>query len=287
MEHRPMSFRRQDKVSPSPRPRLTEQWKDCADLIRCLVREDKDYIVFIDDDLQLHWETTTEFDARMASEKTKEKADIVLAKAAVLEFSPYEGLSPEMKVHFKALVGEAIAYAFDGSSSAAENMLADAKQYWIARSQEASRFWYLSASLVVAALFFFAALAFWLDKTAQLASFGSLYWIIMAAFAGTTGALLSVISRTGKLPFDNSSGRALHYLEAISRIVVGGISGGLIGLAIQTKLLVLFPASEHQHAVMGFAAFVAGAGERLAPSIISAIDKKGSDAADKIGSAKS
>jgi hypothetical protein len=282
-----MSFCGRDQVSRSPRPKLTEQWKGSADLIRCLVREDKDYIVFIDDELQLHWETTTVFDARMASEKTKEKADIVLAKAAVLEFTPCDGLSQEMKVHFKELVGEAIAYAFDGSNSAAESILADAKQYWIARSQEASRFWYLSASLVVAAPFLLAALAFWFYQTALLASFGSLYWIIMAAFAGTMGALLSVIGRTGKLPFDSSSGRALHYLEAISRIIVGGISGGLVGLAIQTKLLVLFPASEHQHAIMAFAAFAAGAGERLAPSIIAAMEKKGSDAADKIGSGKS
>jgi hypothetical protein len=98
------------------------------------------------------------------------------------------------------------------------------------------------------------------------------FWLLLAAVAGTLGALLSVIGRTGKLEFDCSAGRALHYLEGASRIWAGALSGVIAGAAVGTEMI-LAPLSrgDRSHAVMLLAALAAGTGERLATSIISTI----------------
>jgi hypothetical protein len=97
-------------------------------------------------------------------------------------------------------------------------------------------------------------------------------WLMLSAVAGAMGALLSVIARTGKLQFDCSSGRMLHYLEGASRIWAGALSGIVVALAIRTEMfLAPLARGEKLYAVMMIAAFAAGAVERLATSIISSV----------------
>jgi hypothetical protein len=88
--------------------------------------------------------------------------------------------------------------------------------------------------------------------------------------AGSCGALLSVIARTGQLKFDSSAGELLHYLEGVSRIWAGALSGILIALAVKSEfILAPLMRGGHTFTVTMLAAFVAGAGERLVTSIIS------------------
>jgi hypothetical protein len=76
-----------------------------------------------------------------------------------------------------------------------------------------------------------------------------------------------------KLKFDNSAGETLHYLEGASRIWLGALSGVIVALAVKSGF-VLAPLSRNGDSitVLMLAAFVAGAGERLATSIISTFD---------------
>src|ERR1700724_407481 len=97
----------------------------------------------------------------------------------------------------------------------------------------------------------------------------------MATWFGGVGALLSVMSRTGNLAFSSSSGLRLHCLEALSRIGVGAMSGGVLDLAVLSKLFLSpLSAGEQVHVVMMLVAFAAGASERLAPSVIAGLEKK-------------
>jgi len=236
-----------------------------------LVHAAEQYIVFIDKDLDVDWETSREYDA--IGHKDRGRHNAILNDAAFLESTPCDGLNRHVQLHFKRLVGEAIARSLDQDYTSAEKMLKAAREYISARSQETSRFWYLSSSSVMTLPFILAGSAFWVwrDVFSRLLGPGT-FWLAMSMVAGSLGALLSVIGRSGKLHFDCSAGRRLHYLEGASRIWAGALSGLLVALAVRTELI-LAPLARGGKMIpaMMIAAFVAGAAERLATSIISTI----------------
>jgi hypothetical protein len=157
-----------------------------------------------------------------------------------------------------------------------------ARDYLRDRTQEVSRYWYLSWSMIFSIPFTAVAFGFWLERGALVPFLGAeTFWSVIAGCSGAVGALLSVMSRTGKLAFNSSSGLALHRLEALSKIGVGALSGGLLGLAVQSGLF-LTCLQGGSHVVIMITAFAAGASERLAPSIIAEFDKKAAADAPKL-----
>jgi hypothetical protein len=262
----------------SPGPKLSENWSQLENRVRYLIRDEKDFIVYIDHDLDIEWETAENLDRLLEAKGNDIKAKhySVLAQAAVVETMPTEGLDAQRILRFKRLVGEAIVCCLECQYDAALSALDFARDYLRERTQEVSRFWYLSFSMFFAVLFILIACFFWFWRASLILIIGGgAFWLVIAGCSGALGALLSVMSRTGNLAFNSSSGRRLHRLEALSRISVGVLSGGLIGLAIQSKLF-LWPlvSGSEPHLVIMIAAFAAGAGERLAPSIIAGFDKK-------------
>jgi hypothetical protein len=111
---------------------------------------------------------------------------------------------------------------------------------------------------------------FWIARNFLFGVIGDdAFWLAMATVAGALGSLLSVIGRTGKLQFDCSSGRRMHYLEGASRIWAGALSGLFVGLAVRSDLiLTALTRGGKVPAIMILAAMASGAGERLANSII-------------------
>jgi len=264
-------------------PNLTTRQGDYADnwthvKYKYLVHAAENFIVFIDDEIDVDWETSPAYDAVGYADGHRHNA--ILNDAALLESTPCGDLRDDVRLHFKRLIGEAIVRSLHHDYVSAASMLKAASTYILARSQEKSRFWYLSASFAVTAPVLLAGTAFWVWRGTLIRALNpGVYWLGLSAVAGSLGALLSVIGRTGKLVFDCSSGKALHYLEGASRICAGALSGVVVGLAVRTGV-VLAPLSggDRAPAVMMLAAFAAGAGERLAPSIISTIGTAGAKA---------
>ena len=237
-----------------------------------LVRSAKSYVVYVDPVGDVDWMTTDEYDQQGAEDQQKHNA--ILSDGAVLECTPCHGLSEEAKKHFKRLVGEALSYNFEDDYQTAERMLSEARTYARVRSEEVSRRWYLSASTVMAAVMFALGLAIWFEREPITEGLSANFiWLCLAAVAGACGALLSVIWRSGQLKFDSSAGRALHYLEGASRIWASALSGVLVALAVKSEF-VLAPLTRggNTMTVIMLAAFAAGAGERLATSIISTFE---------------
>jgi hypothetical protein len=249
-------------------------WRHIAPLV--LVISTRDYIVFIDKEGDVDWETTVGYDANAAEspDYSREKRNAILNEAAFLETTPCDGLTLPSKLQFKRLIGEAIARGFDHDYEGARKVLASAAQFIRSRSEEISRFWYLSASFATAAVYAAIGLLAWILRnqfTSMLTPIGM--WLALASVAGAIGALLSVIWRSGNLKFSSSSGRRLHYLEAASRICAGALSGFLVALAVKCEIaLTAFTHGENLHGVMILAGLAAGASERFAGSIISKFD---------------
>jgi hypothetical protein len=236
-----------------------------------LVNLSANFIVFLDDAIIIDWITSAEWDKEGPTDRKKHNA--IITDAGLLETTPCDGLSLDNRINFKRLIGEAIVCSLDHDYTNARRALASAAGYIEARSQEISRFWYLSASFSMTLPFaaFGCGLWVWRDVFGLILGQGA-FWVVLSSVAGSIGALLSVIGRAGKLRFSCSSGRALHYLEGASRIWAGCFSGTLAALAVRSEII-LAPLSrvEKVQVVMVLAAFAAGAGERLVSSIISTI----------------
>jgi hypothetical protein len=258
--------------------KLSSTWRIVEKEVHYLVYFDDRFIVYIDRDLDIEWKTTEALDKSFdeKGDDIKSKHYSVLAQAAAIETMPTDGLDYQQVLRFKRLIGEAIVCCLVLEFDNALSTIGFARDYLRDRTQEVSRFWYLSSSMLFAIPFILAAASLWLARTSLISIIGlEPFWLIIASCSGAIGALLSVMTRTGNLAFNSSSGRRLHRLEALSRISVGAISGGVVGLAVQSKLVLGALASGSQlHLITMIAAFAAGAGERLAPSIIAEFEKK-------------
>jgi hypothetical protein len=258
------------------KPRLEgplEKWRYLLPEIDFLIHATEDHIVFLDGEIDVDWVTTEEYDER--GHRDESKFHLILNRVATLETTPCAELPSEMKAQFKRLVAEGLDRGLSHDYDGAQSILNTAADYILARSQETSRCWYLSASAMMTIPFFVVGCLFWIWRDHIELSIGDgPFWLAMSAIAGAAGALLSVIGRTGKLHFGSSSGKLLHYLEGASRIWAGAFSGLFVGLAVRADLvLAALTRTGKAPAIMILAAMASGAGERLANSIIADLDK--------------
>lgn len=242
------------------------------DNLHFLIHATEDYIVFLDRECDVDWETTKEYDE--IGHRDDAKFNAVLNRVATIEATPCAGLGAQMKLQFKRLIGEGVARGLAHDYEGAQDILTAAADYILARSQELSRFWYLSASSLMTCPFLAMGGILWVCRDAAVAAVGEgPFWLAMSAAAGAAGALLSVIGRAGRLPFDSSSGKRLHYLEGSSRIWAGSLSGVFVALSVRAGLvLTAFTGGGRMPAIMILGAMVAGTGERLVNSIMADLE---------------
>ena len=240
-----------------------------------LVMSTKDYIVYIAPTIELKWETTDDFDTRQRTDGKFNSAKYysIFCDAGVLEARVREEFDLDTRKQILCLIGNTLVCSFECDYAAAENALKDARQFLRERSEELSRYWYLSASFAMAALFLALGVLIWTIRLCFEQILGTdALWLTLAAVAGAAGALLSIILRSGKLAFDPSSGQRLHYLEGASRIWAGSLSGVLIALAIKVDFILGALGAAHSSKMLLLVSMAGGASERLATSIISKID---------------
>ena len=246
--------------------------------------ETDEYVGRIDLKGNIDWETSKAYDASVLTncKYNHSKYHSILNDAALLEVSPCDGLTRETRKQFKRLIGEALRCSFEFDYVDAKNMIRAAGKFVRARSEEVSRRWYLFASFLATSPFALIGAIIWGLRDKAIHSFGiDATWMSLSAVAGAIGALLSVITRTGRLKFDCSAGWELHLLEGVSRIVAGAISGLIVALAIRSDLIfTALSQGIHIHKIMIVGALAGGAGERLATSIISKFDAGHIDLSD-------
>jgi hypothetical protein len=251
-----------------------DQWKHHT--FRYLISSTKDHIVHIDTDGDLDWETTPQYDAAAPKNPAFDsiKRNSILSDAALLEASPRDGLPKDAVRNFRRLIGEAIVRCLEFDYTGAQHGIVAARRFFKARAEETSRKWYVLTCLAASAPLGILGALTWLfrDTLIPITSLDGL-WLILSLVCGAFGALLSVLTRAGRLKFDSSAGRELHLIEGCSRILAGAASGVIVALAVRSGILLsLLAHNGNLHSVMILAALTAGYGERLAPSIISKFD---------------
>lgn len=236
-----------------------------------------DYIVRLDERGRIDWETTTSYDDNLTQHDkfdSKQKTT-VLDELAYLETLPCGALGIERSEHYRRLLGEAIRSMLAFEYASAKRTLAIAKQYYLARTEEVARDWYLMGAFVTASPFVIAAPILWAYREPLRSLFGQgAFWLLICLCAGAIGALFSVIARAGKVTLsDASSGKRMYKLEGCTRVIAGGISGLVVALAIRSDIIFAnLTGGGKMPYVLVLGAVIGGCGERLVTSIISRLD---------------
>jgi hypothetical protein len=254
--------------SPKPNPNVVdyfELWKPLP--MKRIIMADYDYVIFLDDDDKLDWQTMPSLDEKIDALKDN-VCSKVFNRAAEIGTMPTEHLTPDQRENFQIMIGEGLArlFALDGESGL--QMLETAGKYATARNQEIARGWQLKATGVTAAGFLVFGCLAWLARGWLRSKLGDLPFILMiGACAGAVGALFSILTRLGAIALDPSAGKALHQLEGGARIFAGGIGAVIAQLAVHLSL-VLGMLTKFGHPALIFIAIIAGTSERLVPTII-------------------
>lgn len=277
------------QVEEKGRGDFLEQW---AHVERShLIRSTEDYIVVLDLNGRLDWETLQSLDKTIRdypAEKGEKHHDII-SQIALEESRPCEGFTSEVLHHYRRLLGEALAMCLSQQHLAAEKLVKGAQEYFVARNAEVSRDWYLRATGRAAGMFALLGVCLWLGRGyANLILGDTAFWLALSASAGAVGALFSVIVRSGKLHFDASAGRPLHNLEGYSRVVAGAIAAAMAVMAVRSNIILgALTIGGNVKMISLLAAVAFGTSERYVTSIISRFDdsRAGSgNGADEIGS---
>lgn len=229
--------------------------------INVLIRYNKkNYIVFVDKELELDWATTDLYDEDEYNANIRSERHQYLNSLEILQHSPtLSYLSDKKKLEFIRLLGEAWAHALDGNFELSQLTINEAITYLQKRNYEISRSWQLVGSFILTfvAVFFF------------LASKWNMYLLY-----GCIGALFSIICKIGNVDYDCEAGIFLNILEIISRFVASIISAYIVVQLFDLNLIFsAFKTSNQPDVAVTLLCFVAGFSERLVPSLISRIEK--------------
>ncbi len=225
----------------------------------------KQFVVFLDPENDLDWKTSDSYDKKMSNEERK-SLDKITTRLSGLEHFFRPNLSKEIIIEFKKQLGEALALALNKNYEQAEKMLNLAEEYIHDRQIETSRYLFLKGSLIAG----FVVVCIILLIFAKHSSLSTdSFYSILALLLGGLGALFSVILRMGySFPNYNAS-KKLHYLEGGCRIIAGILSSLFIILCIKSKvLLFLINHDNTDYHILLLCGFIAGASERLAPSLL-------------------
>lgn len=239
---------------------ILEEFKDIKpDNVTLLIRHSSDnYIVFIDGDSEVDYETTDAYDEAHPSHEVR--LSTIYNRIEDLEHRPaVQYLSAKNQKALVRLLGNALAAELDMAQSEADKTIQMAEQFLKQRTIEISRRWLLLSAFGAAAI----SLALW-------------HWLMPKDFLffGCLGAFFSILCKTGKLDYDCEAGMFLNILEVISRFFAAMISAYLAGKLFEADLLFTALREIKTVSVLPLIYFAAGFSERLIPSIVTTLGGK-------------
>ena len=124
-------------------------------------------LVWIDEAYYVVWETMDYYEP-----KDWKRWQEVLGRSGIVQAIPSDHLDKERRLNFKILVGEGIARGLKHHYDNALEVLNSAEKYVLARNREASRYWYIEASLRTTGVVFLVGLFCWLGRNWMIAAMG-------------------------------------------------------------------------------------------------------------------
>jgi hypothetical protein len=273
------SGNRPDSKNDAPRSvrrrKTGKKWSHLDEGVGYLVRETEDFIVFLDTDGDVDWESTDEFKHDVAL------LGVVSNRMAGLRSLPSEHLSKKAAQAFGVMQAEAIVRAFERDKTGAHAILDQAHAFFAARMRETARLWYLGGGAL--AVGFVACLGWPTLALVGLAvpiARDTQEHIFLGALCGAFGAAFSVLLRSKRALLDISAGRLVHYASGGVRVLTGAAAGVVAVFAMMTKLVL---PELTGRAGFALASTVAGFSERWVPSLIERVEVAAGANSEQIG----
>lgn len=236
--------------------------------VKLLILQTEAFLVFIDEHLEIQWGWN-----RPAGSDTD--FGKVLNRQAYLESKARFITDQGQKLHIQRMIAEGIARYMDSLSAERAKEIHDIVENEIREcSIRTSWQWYFSGAYYLAAAATLLMLPAWVLRVELRGWLGLAgFDVLMGTLMGAIGALLSIASRGDRITLDANAGMLLHQAEGLARILVGMAGALLVALAFKGGLLLNnFDARGSALATLLFLCFVAGASERLVPSLIAKVD---------------
>ena len=238
------------------------------------------YIVYIDQDLILHWHWNAAMDSNQAV-PIFNRAGELLAKS---EFLRQTSRKRDL-ISARRLIGEGLVVMFCTQNQTYANAALDTAEKFITQiGRETSRVWYFGPFFIFFVVSVLSGMLLY-----RHGSMRTLTLPILCSLGGGIGAFISTAIGNERIPCAPSAGRFLHLLEALLRYAIGFSAGLLVWLATSGNIAVGFlnlannPANPAANPLPGgnpsasiyaliTVAIMAGASERLLPSLIGKFD---------------
>ena len=221
-------------------------------------------IVYIDAENDVDWQVDGENDLTAEMEERRQYA---IAKLDMAHTLPVQNLSEKEIMAYKKLLGVGYNLALSNNFEDVDMAINEAKQYRTDRNKEKSRWLLLSA----ASLFLFIIVLLYIVLI-HCAKEHPHFELFSGVVMGAVGAYVSIWSRYGKLDMTGLGSKALHYLEAISRMLIGAIFAFIIIMA-QKSGIVFSEWANGEHAIHLYMVlgFFAGFSEQFVPSVLQSL----------------
>ncbi|MDT5063468.1 MAG: hypothetical protein QOH63_3927 [Acidobacteriota bacterium] len=238
--------------------------------IKHLIQKDREFIVYLDDEYFVNWVTNGRSYGDYAPD-----FGAIMSRVGYLESTSRGLLSNNQLEALELIIGDGVARLLDDRNSTyATASLDKAEEYLKARTTEHARTWYISAAAAVSAFALVCGFIFWLLRDWIQGRIGLVaFAVLLGASAGSLGALISIISRMGKIDIDALAGKRIHYFEGGVRIIAGMAGAILVTLAVKANILLgALDSAEKSLPLLLVVAMVAGASERIVPNLIKTVE---------------
>jgi hypothetical protein len=227
-----------------------------------------DFIVSIDENLSLNWQTTASY-SRYAADFGEVVGSCELSDALVDRIFT----DKENRLAYKKMLGSVISRILDdGNSISARKQLAIVDERINEHGKEKVRTAYI-VSAITTVVVVGGLLVVLLVFQKYLARFGLEHFrhtILICSLLGGVGSFITTFARFEKYEGSLVAGLSIHRLDGFLRVFYGLIAGLLIILAIRADVLVGF-ANKNQDILPWlyyFLAMAAGASEIIIPNLI-------------------
>ena len=221
------------------------------------------YVVCIDPENDIDWKDTRDKKEWTADEKKSWSKCISSLDDAHAE--PTGHLDKETIRTFKKKLAAGYVLCFEKNFEEVDSVIKNALEYLRKRNMEESRKIFLIASTIMASVVFLLwSINQWCCHTITDK------WSI-ARLMGVLGAYFSIWTRYGKLSFKGLSSISLHWLEALTRLIIGAISASVMVLALDSKIILSVIPIDMFPYVYGLIGFAGGFSERSVHTLMDKI----------------
>ena len=223
------------------------------------------YIVYIDPENDIDWkDTRTKKDWKPEDKDGWAKC---ISKLSDAHEEPIGHLSFETIRAFKLKLGAGYVLAMNRCFEEVDRVIKDALSFLRHRNAEKSRQLFLTYSTICIAVI----LGLWIWNTDVKVV--SEDWALALLF-GILGSYFSIWTRYGKLVMTGLSTKTLHFLETLTRLIIGAISASVLILAVKCGIILPKMAEAAPLWFFGLVGFAAGFSERMIPSLMEKFSKQ-------------